>query len=246
MRAPDRAKAACGKPEWRIGLADGEAALIRRNPLLAGLGEACLRELLAGSSVRRAGRHALLFAQGEEASRLYLVLRGWVRLFRGLPNGQDSTVALLGTGESAGELAVLNGGRYLFSAATATEVRLLHVPTSGLRARLRADPDLGLNLMAVASAHLRRLALQVERLTHQSSVQRVAALLVDLSPPGREGPAEVELPLGKELIAAQLGMQPETLSRSLAKLREFGVETAGSRIVVPEVGRLRALCGTIR
>jgi CRP-like cAMP-binding protein len=244
MPAPDNIQAACKTPEWGVGLSAGEAALVRRSPLLAGLGEPRLRQLLAGSFVRRVGRRALLYVQGEEASRLYLVLGGWVRLFRGTPDGQDGTVALLGRGESVGELAILNGGRYLFSAATATEARLLHVPTSGLAARLRADPDLGLNLMAVTSAHLRRLALQVERLTHQSSAQRVATLLVELCSPGREGRAEVELPLGKVLIAAQLGMQPETLSRSLAKLRGLGVETLGNRVVVGDLGRLRAMCGT--
>jgi CRP/FNR family transcriptional regulator, dissimilatory nitrate respiration regulator len=245
MRAFDHAQTACATPGWGAGLSAGEAALVRRAPLLAGLGEERLCELLAGSFMRRAGRGALLYGQGEEATRLYLVLGGWVRLFRGAPDGQDSTVALLGPGESAGELAILNGGRYLFSAAAATEARLLHVPASGLAERLRSDPELGLNLMAVASAHLRRLALQVERLTHRSSAQRVAALLVELCSPGREGRAEVELPLGKVLIAAQLGMQPETFSRSLAKLREYGVETVGNRVVVGNVGQLRAICGTI-
>jgi hypothetical protein len=68
--------------------------------------------------------------------------------------------------------------------------------------------------------------------------------LVELCSPGCEGRAEVELPLGKVLIAAQLGMQPETLSRPLAKLRGLGVETLGNRVVVGDLGRLRAMCGT--
>lgn len=245
MRASDVVQAAPGTPEWRAaGLTDAETALVRRSPLLAGLVEPCLRQLLAGSFARRAGRRTLLYVQGEEASRLYLVLEGWVRLFRAGSNGRDSTVALLGRGESVGESGILNGGRYLFSAVAATDARLLQVPTSGFASRLRSDPDLGRNLITAASAHLQRLALQVERLTHQSSVQRVASLLVERCSPGSEGRAEVELPLDKALIAAQLGMQPETLSRSLAKLRGLGVETRGNRVVVKDVGRLRAMCGT--
>jgi hypothetical protein len=43
------------------------------------------------------------------------------------------------------------------------------------------------------------------------------------------------------LVAARLGMQPETLSRSLARLRDSGVETRGSRIVVNDVARLARL-----
>ena len=63
--------------------------------------------------------------------------------------------------------------------------------------------------------HLHRLVLQVEQLTSRSSVERVADFLLHLCPPGA-GRAEVELPLDKSLIAARLGMQPETFSRSLA------------------------------
>jgi hypothetical protein len=38
-------------------------------------------------------------------------------------------------------------------------------------------------------------------------------------------------------------MQPETLSRSLAKLRADGVEIAGARVVIADVRRLRARFG---
>jgi CRP/FNR family transcriptional regulator, dissimilatory nitrate respiration regulator len=48
--------------------------------------------------------------------------------------------------------------------------------------------------------------------------------------------AEIELPLDKSLIAARLGMQPETFSRSVARLRGDG----GGRVVVGDVRRLRA------
>jgi hypothetical protein len=40
-------------------------------------------------------------------------------------------------------------------------------------------------------------------------------------------------------------MQPETFSRQLAKLRLLGVETAGNRIAVEDVPRLRHYCGVI-
>jgi lysophospholipase L1-like esterase len=45
--------------------------------------------------VHRYERKTLLFLQGEEASRLFVVLDGAVRLFRATSEGQDSTIALL-------------------------------------------------------------------------------------------------------------------------------------------------------
>ena len=44
----------------------------------------------------------------------------------------------------------------------------------------------------------------------------------------QRGPCRIELPLDKNLIAARLGMQPETLSRGLTKLRTAGVEGDGA------------------
>ena len=46
--------------------------------------------------------------------------------------------------------------------------------------------------------------------------------------------------LDKNLIAARLGMQPETLSRGLAKLRVAGIETSGQELHVRDVARLRS------
>jgi CRP-like cAMP-binding protein len=51
--------------------------------------------------------------------------------------------------------------------------------------------------------------------------------------------AAIELPLDKAMIAARLGMQPETLSRALARPRAAGVVSSGGYIVVSDVARLR-------
>ena len=82
--------------------------------------------------------------------------------------------------------------------------------------------------------------LREEQLTNRSSLERLADFLLRLRPPG-EPRAEIELPLDNVLVAARLGMQPETLSRSLARLRDAGVDTRGSRIVVDDVARLGRL-----
>lgn len=231
-------------PLRRLGLTDDDLELIQANPLFSGIDEHFLARLLAGAAVRIADRRTRLFAQGDEASRLYVVLQGWVRLFREAADGRDSTIALLSRGESVAELAVLDGGRHLVSACAASEARLLHIPAAGFAAHLRARPDLCLNLMTALSAQMGRLVRQVEQLTHRSSVQRVAAFLIEFCPSGG-GRAEIELPLDKSQIAAWLGMQPETFSRQLAKLRRVGVETAGNRIAVEDVPRLRRYCGVV-
>ena len=50
-----------------------------------------------------------------------------------------------------------------------------------------------------------------------------------------------DLQLPKRLIAARLSMQPETLSRTMARLRQAGlIESRGRHIHIPSVARLLA------
>ena len=48
----------------------------------------------------------------------------------------------------------------------------------------------------------------------------------------------VSLPYDKILISRRLGMQPESLSRILAKLRKQGVKTEMNRVMISDVGGL--------
>ena len=85
---------------------------------------------------------------------------------------------------------------------------------------------------------MRGLVRQVEQLAVKSSAERVAGFLCKLTS-NADGPVTIQLPLDKALIAGRLGMQPETFSRSLAKLRRLGIVTNGGVVQVPDVAALR-------
>jgi CRP/FNR family transcriptional regulator, dissimilatory nitrate respiration regulator len=228
-------------PTFRqLGLEAEDTALIRELPLFAGIKDDQLARLLVGAAVGRYDRNTVLFIEGEPATRFYVVLDGWIRLFRETQDGQDSTIAVFGRGESIAEAVMLDLGSYPVSGSVVARARLLTIPRGDFIEQLRQSPELALNLLASMSRHLRRLIQQVEQLTSRSSVERVADFLLRLCPAG-DRQAEIELPLDKVLIAARLGMQPETLSRSLRRLRAAGVETSGSRVVINDVRRLRHL-----
>jgi CRP-like cAMP-binding protein len=82
---------------------------------------------------------------------------------------------------------------------------------------------------------------RTQKLTLRSSTERLAEFLLNLARGGAES-AIVHLHYDKGLIAARLGMQPETLSRALAKLRPLGVESKGSRVTIRDVQALHRHC----
>lgn len=226
----------------QIGVTAEDLRLLRARPPFRSIAGEQIVRLLAAANVRRYERGTILFTQGEPATRFFVVLEGWIRLYRETPDGQHSTIGVFGKGESVAEAAVLAPSRYPVSCNVVSQARLLAVPGKEFLDHLRQNPDLAIALLASMYVHLRGLVQQVEQLTSRSSVQRLADFLLRLCGTAEQR-AEVELPLDKVLIAARLGMQPETLSRSLAKLRQSGVETQGHRILIEDVGRLRRLAG---
>jgi len=98
---------------------------------------------------------------------------------------------------------------------------------------------------ASASEHLHHLMEQVEQLKAQSGVQRVAEFLASLAPV-EHGSCVIALPFDKVLIAARLGLKPESLSRAFARLRSVGVAVHASHVTVSEVAKLRQLAADER
>ncbi len=220
-----------------------KVALLERLPIFSGLSEELLRFLLADATVHTFPRNRVVFLQGDPADNFFIVFEGWVKLFRESMEGQESVIAVFGRGESFAEAAMFESHVYPVSASMVEDGELLAIPASSFVRRIEENSALALNMMAAMSRHQRHLVSQIERLSTRSSVERLAEFLVRLSPPS-DTAAKVRLPLDKTLIAARLGMKPETLSRGLAKLRELGVETSGNTVVIPDLAALRALVGS--
>jgi CRP-like cAMP-binding protein len=225
----------------RIGLLDRDVRAIARLPLFAGLGMGSLATLLAEATLRSVARNSQLFTEGDPARQFYVVLDGWVQLYRQTPDGRESVIALFARGESFAEAVMFLGGTFPVSAAVLDDARLLVIPAEPFRRALQSDNDLCFKMMASMAMHLRRLVGQVEQLTVRSSTERLAEFLLKLAGDGAAS-AIVQLPYDKGLVAARLGMQPETLSRALAKLRPLGVESKGRSVAIRDFDALRRHC----
>ena len=214
---------------------------VKRTRLFAKLDDDVLQELLRGTAPKTFKKGRMLFQQGEQATAFYVLLEGWVKVFRDLPTGDEAVFGVFTGGETFAEAAMFLGERYPASAEVVSDARLLPIHSSPIRERLLANPEICMSMLASMSVHLHRIVSQVEQLQTRSGPQRMANFLLRLCPVG-EGPAMVALPYDKALIAARLGMKPESLSRSMSRLREIGVKVEGNRVTIPDVGRLSDYC----
>ena len=111
---------------------------------------------------------------------------------------------------------------------------------------LSENPKAAMHMLASTTRHLKELVFEVEQLKGRNSVQRLALFLYKLCPKDQLS-AVIRLPYEKALIAASIGIQPESLSRVLAKLRAAGVNsTSDHQIIVSDVSNLKHIAGLTR
>jgi len=129
-------------------------------------------------------------------------------------------------------------------AVAESEVVLRRIPLPKFRQSLAAMPVAARTVLQdVATAHRRQTELAVSRLAKDAEA-RCAEWLLRHAKPSDKGCMAVLLQQRKRLIAAQLGIAPETLSRVLRHLRERSLISGTGRLLqVTDPGGLRALAG---
>ncbi len=123
-------------------------------PLFSGLGEAALRSLTDEAETRVLLAGERLFAQGDHADDLYVVVRGRLRVTVTDEHGTRD-VAELGPGAAVGELALLTGSPRSATVSAFRDTTLLVLPGTSFARVFEREP-------AVSTALARLLATQVQ------------------------------------------------------------------------------------
>jgi CRP/FNR family transcriptional regulator len=223
-----------------------EAALLetlRRSPLFAGVPPGALVRLVSGSSLVKVARGDHLFREAEPAAGFYIVHAGAINVHRVTADGREQVIRVFYPGESLGEVVLVGDRTYPASAKAIEDSLVILVRTAHFRECIREQPDLALAILASMSVHLRYLVETVESLKLDQAEARVAHWLLrqhaQLGLPAEGG--AFEMPLGKALLASQLGVTPETLSRVFARLRREGaVDVDGPTVRFLSPALLRA------
>ncbi len=217
---------------------EGDLASAKEAVLFASLPDDLAESLFQRAAVRSCNQGETLFVQGDKATSVYIVLEGWIKLFRITPTGAEAIVGVFTRGNSFGEAVAFQNGTYPVTAEAVTDGRLLHVRTNTILEMMKDRPELAMAMLSATFKHLHSLVKQIEQLKAHTGTQRVAEFLLGLCPV-ETGPCTLKLPYDKTLIAGRLGMQPQSLSRSFSRLKEIGVTIAQTQAAVADVDRLR-------
>jgi CRP-like cAMP-binding protein len=238
VRIYKNSEAVCMSTNGLMKLTTEDLRIVTQIAVFRGLRPDTVEHILASATAAMARPHELLFRQGEPATDFFIVVNGWVKLFRITASGEETVIHILAKGDSFAEAVAFTGRNYPATAEAVTAVRVVRLPAAHLIRCLREDPDIALAMIASTLQHLHHLVQQIEQLKAQSGVQRVAAFLTSLCST-EHGSCAIALPYDKALIAARLGLKPESLSRAFAKLKVVGVSVDASSVMVCDVAKLR-------
>ena len=226
---------------------------LRHSPMFRGLSDELLVPVLDICEVQQWPRGSYLFRQGDPVVGFFLLRRGAVSIQRLAPDGSEKVIHVFRTNETFAEGALASPG-YPADALAVEDCETIRIARAGFLKLLQSKNEFALRTILSLSKHLRLLVDDIEGQQGRDSVERVGEWLLqrcgDQGSSGDNGnpSGSVEIQLGgsKQVLAAELRMRSETLSRVLAKLREQGVITVDGRtVVVRDVAELRRRVGGV-
>ena len=157
----------------------------------------------------------VLFRLGDVPEYLFLILDGEARAHRYSPDGAEIVMQRARVGELFAE-AGLVAPRYSCEGYCSLPSRLLRIPLLAVRSRIAGDGEFALRFAEFQAMAMRRQCSRVECLRIKRAGDRVMHYL------NCEGPVMAASGTIQDL-ARELGLEPETLYRTLAELETAGL-----------------------
>ena len=147
-----------------------QIAFLRKMTLFSSLPPADLRDIAAvmGENIHPPGTH--LAHEGERGEELYLIISGKVRVYKKGEDEKEHTLAICGSGEVVGDMALLSGEKRMASLVTEDEVRTLVLGRKAFSRMVRDKPNIGLAIIEVLCQRLRTCQLGEEIKTSEKAI----------------------------------------------------------------------------
>lgn len=198
------------------------------------------QKLLAQQHSIDLGAGEVLFEQGDDADHMYLVNKGRVSLYRLMPNGDEKLFRVFLPGDLIAEMAMfMEPRRYPMSAKVEQESELSAFHYQDVLALFSESSEISIKVMGFMSNRICRLMDSLNILTQVHASQRLVMKLAELYRAQANTSGKITIPVTKKLLATQLGMTPETLSRTLKKLKQDGhISDSGDQISLLNITNL--------
>ena len=181
----------------------------------------------------------LLFEKDALANSLLILGEGLVQIFRADSEG-ETTVLIIKPPASLNTAFALSNIRPPVSARAIVQSFVLRIPLLSIRRMFESDTDFRQLIIGDLTSTQNAILQELLSLRTQTALERLTAWVFAIYREADYASA-IDLPYGKSLLAARLGMAPETLSRNLALLESLGVSVRDRTLHITNVEKFRSL-----
>lgn len=192
---------------------------IQSSPLFKSFSDKQLETLIKGCRIQHLQKGQFLFHQQDPFHNFFLLSDGMMKLFRLTPNGSEKIIDIIRPGQTFAEAVMFIGvTHYPVHAVALKDAKIIAIKGDSYKKILSESIDICLNMMGNLSQRLHRQINEVERLSLHNATFRLVNYLLDFKKNVQQNSNEIHLDVSKQIIASQLAITPETLSRILKQL----------------------------
>jgi CRP/FNR family transcriptional activator FtrB len=206
--------------------------IIRALPLFSAITTTSFKEITKNATLKHFPQRTMLTNEGGFADFLHIPIEGSVEIFC-THNGHETTIDIVQPVAACFLDAVIRNNIYLSSARTLGPAQIALIPAQTVRDLLERDSAFA---GAVIHESAKRYCDAIRLLKNEklrTGTERLANWILQAGIP-HDRYKTIELPFEKHTLASILGMSPETLSRSFARLTKYGVKTFGRHIFIED------------
>jgi len=202
-----------------------------------------LGQLLKIMTETSAAAGQAIFYEGDEASSVYNVTEGVVRVSKMLPDGRRQITGFLFPGDFLG---LAHDDVYAYTAEAISPIRMCRFKRGKLLDLFDELPHLEKRLLGMAADELAAAQDQILLLGRKTARERVVSFFRLLAKQARkrgDNGNPISLPMSRADIADYLGLTIETVSRTITKLSKDGVIVlpSSNKVVLADMDALEAI-----
>lgn len=208
--------------------------ILHQVPFFSGLPESAIVDINARFREKGYAPGETVYFAGDEATRIYVVASGKVKLIRHTPGGQDVVLDMLMPGEFFGSTSLLGDDVYRNTVQAQTLACVLNINADDFHDILQRYPSVAIAALDITAARLKGAFETIQQLSLNPIEHRIAAVLVKLADKFGERQADgllIQLPLSRQDLADMTGTTPETASRVMSQFQRAGLIRTGRQWV---------------
>ena len=182
-----------------------------------------LQSLAADRRPHAVPRKQIIYAEGDEATRLYFIQSGRVKTSKTTAAGKELITGIYQAGGFFGYQALLEGTEQHETAVAVEDATLLYIPADEFTQLVLRNPAVSQQFVRLLAGRVREQEQLLLGMAYNSLRKRVADSLLRLHEQQLAAdPTDPRILLSRDDLAALIGTAPESLSRTLSEFRQAG------------------------